>query len=255
MRIPDKAIKISVVSYLNSKPFIYGIQHSGLLKNIDLELDIPSVCAEKLLTGKADIGLVPVAIIPQNKNFNIISDFCIGTKNEVYSVALFSEVPIDEIENVYLDFHSRTSVMLTRILFKNYWKKSPNFLQADEDFISKISGKNAGVIIGDRTFGLHEKFNFVYDLASNWFDYTGLPFVFACWVSTKTLDEKFLTFFNEALRFGLDHVEDVIEEYENNSVYNTDVKKYLTHYLDYNLDAPKKQALQRFWKEIENINK
>ena len=58
-------IKISAVSYLNSKPFIYGLQHSENLNYIDLQLDIPSVCAQKLMEGKVDVGLIPIATIPE----------------------------------------------------------------------------------------------------------------------------------------------------------------------------------------------
>ncbi len=95
-------VKVSAVSYLNTKPFIYGIQHSSLMDQIDLALDIPSVCAQKLIDGKADLGLVPVAILPLLKEYHIISDYCIGAVKPVTSVMLFSKVPVEEVMQVML---------------------------------------------------------------------------------------------------------------------------------------------------------
>ncbi|MBA3902015.1 MAG: ABC transporter substrate-binding protein, partial [Bacteroidetes bacterium] len=84
-------IRISAVSYLNTKPFLYGIQNSDALThfNIDLKTDLPSVCAEKLLANEADLGLVPVAIIPKLKEYHIISDYCIGAIGPVKTVMLY----------------------------------------------------------------------------------------------------------------------------------------------------------------------
>ena len=109
-------VKISVVSYLNSKPFIYGIEHSGLLKNFILEEDMPAVCAQKLIAGNTDIGLVPVAILPLLKDHYFVSDYCIGATQSVTSVMMFSRVPLENIKTITLDYQSRTSVALVKIL-------------------------------------------------------------------------------------------------------------------------------------------
>src|SRR4051812_36736309 len=123
-------IKISIVSYLNSKPFVYGIEHSDLLNEIDLQQDIPSVCAQKLIDGKVDIGLIPVAVLPLLKEKYIISDYCIGAVGKVASVMLYSDVPLDRISSVLLDYQSRTSVTLVKVLAKNFWKISPEWISA-----------------------------------------------------------------------------------------------------------------------------
>ncbi len=146
-------LKISVVSYLNSKPFIYGLEHSDLMNEIDLQLDIPSTCAQKLMDGIVDIGLVPVAIIPKLKEAHIISDYCIGAVGKVASVCLYSEVPLNEIKTILLDYQSRTSVTLVKVLAREHWKISPEWQNASENFENSVSGTTAAVIIGDRTFG------------------------------------------------------------------------------------------------------
>jgi chorismate dehydratase len=149
-----KKIRISAVSYLNSLPFVYGLTHSSLINECDISLDIPSVCAEKLINGTVDIGLIPVAAIPQVPNATIISDYCIGANGEVKTVCLFSEVPLNEIKTILLDYQSRTSVLLVKILAKEFWKINPEFINAEAGFEQKIKGTTAGVVIGDRTFEL-----------------------------------------------------------------------------------------------------
>ena len=105
-------IKVSCVSYLNSQPFIYGLKNNSIINEIELSLDVPSVCAEKILSGKADIGLIPVAVIPQLKESHIISDYCIGADGKVETVLLLSDVPLEKIKSILLDYQSRTSVLL-----------------------------------------------------------------------------------------------------------------------------------------------
>ena len=95
-------IKVSAVSYTNSKPFVYGIMHSGILDQIDLSLDIPSVCANKLIENQVDIGLVPVAALLHIENYQIISNYCIGANGAVDSVFIFSNKPIQEIKILQL---------------------------------------------------------------------------------------------------------------------------------------------------------
>src|SRR5437867_12268285 len=90
----NNVIKVSCVSYLNSQPFIYGLKNNSIINEIDLSLDVPSVCAEKLRSGSVDIGLVPVAVIPQLKESHIISDYCIGADGKVETVLLLSDVPL-----------------------------------------------------------------------------------------------------------------------------------------------------------------
>jgi len=115
-------IKISAVSYTNTLPFIYGIENSKIINHIELSKDIPSVCAQKLLENKVDLGLIPVVILPKLNHYEIISDYCIGASGPVKSVILASFKPLNEIKTIFLDYHSRSSVMLTRILANKFWK-------------------------------------------------------------------------------------------------------------------------------------
>lgn len=241
-------IKITAVSYLNTKPFIYGIYRSELAEHIDLQLDIPSECARKLAAGEVDLALAPVAVLPEVPQPRIVSDFCIGAVGPVRTVSLFSDVPLREIRRVFLDFHSKTSVTLVQVLCREFWKISPEFVPAPADFIERIGGDTAAVIIGDRTIGLDGRFRYNYDLAEAWLAWTGLPFVFAAWASNRPLSEEFLEKFNAALLAGIERVPELVQVLP--TMPGFDVADYFKNCISYDLDEAKWAGMNLFLEKI-----
>jgi chorismate dehydratase len=239
----DRKIRVGAVSYLNTKPLLYGIERSAIRKDIELIIDYPSSIATMLLNDEIDMGLVPVAIMPQMEEAYINGEYCIGSNGNVASVCLFSDVPVDRIERVVLDYQSRTSVQLARILLKEYWRVKPELIDGGKDFRTQIRGTTAGVVIGDRAFEQRTISPYVYDLAEAWKVLTGLPFVFAAWISNKPLDPAFVQAFDEANRQGVAHIDDVVAE---NPYSLFPLHDYFTKHLDYRLDAFKRKGLEKF---------
>lgn len=225
-------------------------QNADFLSQVDLQKDIPSSCAQKLLNNEVDLGLVPVAIIPQLKNAQIISDYCIGAVGKVKSVLLVSDVPLEEIENIYLDYHSRTSVRLCQLLAEEYWKIRPTYLEAAPGFETDIEGQTAGVIIGDRTFNLPKQFKYIYDLSEEWMKWQKLPFVFAAWVSNKKMEDSFIKDFNQVLADGINHIDEAIAKYKLNLISPYAQADYLKNDISYSLDENKQKGLELFLSTI-----
>jgi chorismate dehydratase len=247
----DEIVKISIVSYTNSLPFVYGLEANQNRFLHSLEKDIPSVCAQKLIDEKVDIGLIPVASIPKIKVAHIVSDYCIGADGKVASVLLLSCVPINEIENIGLDFQSRTSAQLIQILAKKFWKINPNWIPADENYLNKFQGTTAALVIGDRTFSIKNNFPFAIDLAEEWKNYTGLPFVFACWVANKKISDAVLQKFSAALDFGISNKNKVIENLKSRNINGLDPEKYLTKNIQFLLNGEMKKGLDLFFKHLK----
>ncbi|MBL0057118.1 MAG: menaquinone biosynthesis protein [Chitinophagaceae bacterium] len=242
-------IKVGAVSYLNTKPLIYGFEQGLMKDSVDLIFDYPSRIAEQLQQKQIDIGLIPVAAIPLISGGRILSDYCIGSEGDVASVCLFSDVPIEEIDTVLLDYQSRTSVALVQILLRKYWKIKPVFKSASEGYEKNISGKTAGVVIGDRAFEQRHRSAYHYDLAGAWKELTGLPFVFAAWVSAVDLSPEFEVDFNRANQLGLSNLDTVIAR-EGYDLY--DLQRYFTVNISYRLDEEKKKGLQLFLQYLSN---
>jgi chorismate dehydratase len=241
----SKKIRVGAVSYLNTKPLLYGLQHHAVSESIELIEDYPANLARALQNNTIDIGLVPVAVIPKLPEAHLISDYCIGATGPVASVCIFSNVPMEEIQTLYLDYQSKTSVNLAKVLLKNYWKKEVQFLEAPKNFMNLIDGNTAAVIIGDRALDKFDSYPFRYDLAEAWIGYTAKPIVFATWVSNKQLDVGFIASFNEANALGLTNINTVIEQLSAD--YNSyDLHTYFTKNISYTLNAAKKEGMAQF---------
>lgn len=236
-------VKISAVSYTNTLPFLYGLQHSPVIDEISLSLDVPSTCAYKLIHGQADLGIVPVAALPDIPNAEIVSDYCLGATGAVNSVFIYSEKPIESIKSLRLDSQSRTSNALARILLRHYWK--------NERVVLVEGAADAYVEIGDRTFGKQHAHPYVYDLSWHWREFTGLPFTFAVWVANKPLKASFIQAFNDALAYGLNQRDTLIAELP--ARIDFDYRQYLMENIDYQYNDEKREAVATFLKWIESL--
>ncbi len=242
-----KKVRVGAVSYLNTKPLIYGFEQGMMKDRIELINDYPARIAAMLQHDEIDVGLVPVAIIPHLKESHIITDICIGAEGPVASVGLFSEVPVDQIKSVLLDYQSRSSVALAKVLLKEHWKITPELVPAREDFRDHIKGTTAGVVIGDRALEQRKISPYIYDFGEAWKELTGLPFVFAAWISNKPLEEDFIAEFAEANRFGLHRIDEVVAK---NPYPVFDLKKYYTQCISYQLTDAKKEGLALFLEKL-----
>ncbi|OQA11439.1 MAG: Chorismate dehydratase [Bacteroidetes bacterium ADurb.Bin397] len=246
-------IKVSCVSYLNSIPFVSGLRILESEKLITLSLDTPADCAAKLIRGEVDLGLIPVATIPLVPGGQIVTDFCIGAKGAVKSVTLLSEVPLAQIKTILLDYQSRTSVNLTRILAKEFWRISPAWQAGEAGFENQIRGNVAGVVIGDRSLQMRDGFPYVYDLSEEWFKFTNMPFVFACWVTTKNLQKEFIDRLNAVFADGIDAIPALVEKLKGNADFYEASEDYLKNFLQYNLDDSMRKAMGLFLEKVRAL--
>lgn len=248
-------VRISAVRYANTYPFIYGITESGFDRKVDLSTDHPADCARKLISNEADVGLIPVAAIPMVKNSEIITDYCLGAYGKVRTVLLLSNCDFKDIKAINLDYRSRSSVNLARVLAKNYWKKEYDWKSTSELFdFCKIPDKEAIVLIGDQCFQFERCFAHKVDLAEEWHKFTGLPFAFACWTANKKLGSEFLEEFNNVLGMGVKNIPAVVEKYGNTGIIKgEDLRIYLTENMNFDLNEDKRKAINLFLEYIDKL--
>lgn len=240
-------LKVSAISYLNTTPFVYGLRNSAVIEQVDISFHTPSECARMLKAGLVDMGIVPVAVVPDLTEYHIIGSYCIGAVGKVRSVAVYATAPLEELDTIYLDFESRTSVLLCQVLAREYWKVNPTFspLRSLAEVDTK-RGKVGYVLIGDKTFGYDGLFPYKYDLAEEWMAFRKLPFVFAAWVANKPLDSLLVQQFDEAFGYGVKNIAKVVEQ----DVHNFDkglALDYLTNNISYDFDCAKQEGLSNFW--------
>lgn len=242
--------KVAIVNYLNTLPFLHGLRSSGFVNEMELIEVMPSLCARYFSEQKVDVSLVPVGALPASPG-SLFSPYGIACNGPVASVCLLSEVPLHQIKSVLLDYQSRTSVLLIRILFEKHWKLFPSFQAAGEGFEDTIRGNTAGLVIGDRALRMSPLYPHVIDLGQAWKAYTGLPFVFAVWMYNHRLGGDFIQRFNKALQFGLDHIDAVIH---NNPSYDAPfLKHYFNRNIHYQLGPEYLEGMRLFFQEKQNL--
>lgn len=201
-------VKIAAVSYLNTLPFVYGIQNAQ--RNslcAELLLAVPSECARLFKEDKVDVALVPVAALEECGTDFTMLNYCLAADQEVRSVVIFSNSPLKDIKKIYLDIHSRTSRELAKLLCRKKWGITAQFVDiGDYSTIDSNSSKVGYLLIGDKVFNYENIFKFSYDLASEWREHTGFPFVFAVWVAKNTLKKEECQAIENALQEGVESI-------------------------------------------------
>lgn len=243
-------IKLSLVSYNNTLPFQYVFQHADFSPySAHLSKDYPSLCASKLIKAEADVGIVPVAAMISQPHLRRVTDFCIGAVGKVKTVALLSDVPISQLQNIRLDYQSRTSNLLAKLLCHFYWKKPVTFLDGYHGFETSKEENTGKIVIGDRVFELSAEYEYVYDLAEEWNKFTGLPFVFAAWYADVSVKDDFIKLFNRQMHHWFDRYWDS-SEFLSLDGY---MKNYLLQNISFSFDCEKRKGLDLFLKMASGV--
>lgn len=228
------ALRLGAVSYLNTKPLVYGLD--AFPAEFDIRFDVPSKCATLLHDGNVDLGLIPaIEYLRGREPYFIVPDVAIASDGEVATVALFTRKPIADVETIALDLSSRTSVALTRVLCAKQWRIEPAFTPAEPDLEAMLSRSDAALVIGDPAFDIDPAARKVtkIDLGAEWTKLTGLPFVYAMWVGragAATMSQ--CRALQQARDHGLAHLDAIARDVSGG---DRDVERRSLHYLRDNL--------------------
>ncbi|WP_437205206.1 menaquinone biosynthetic enzyme MqnA/MqnD family protein [Planctomicrobium sp. SH664] len=244
---PGSRIRIGAVSYLNSKPLIEGL--ADLCPDADLVLDYPSRLADDLAKGKLHVALIPSVESFSDPDYEIVSDACIATHGPVMSVKLFSRVPPGEITTLALDEGSRTSAALVQIMLDERYGVRPSLQKLPLGQSFQDTNADAVLLIGDRAMSPPaEKFHTVWDLGEEWVHWTGLPFVFAMWVTRKGTElQNVEQQLSAARNAGVENIEAVAERGANQLQLPYDLTlNYLKRNLHFTLGPAERTGLRLF---------
>ncbi|MBK8956101.1 MAG: menaquinone biosynthesis protein [Saprospiraceae bacterium] len=237
--------KLASVKYLNSLPFSYALDRLEQRGLLNWERALPSECAGLLKNDFVDIALLPVGALCDFEKLYGITPYCIGSNSAVKTVRLFSNYKFDEIEQIVLSDASRTSNILLKILVENYWKWNGILIKNNKD--QEIRLKTARVIIGDEVFVSEHQYKYSMDLGLEWNKFTGLPFVFAIWVSKFKIDEVFETALTQAFAEDLNYFL-VNEDFNQYNIPAEILSSYFKDCISYDLTEQKRKAIEAFLK-------
>lgn len=240
-------IRLGAVSYLNTRPLVYGLEQSDRLS---LRFDVPARCANLLHAHEVDLGLIPSIEYPGH-GYAIVPGISIASDGPVASVALFSNRPIEQIGSIALDTSSRTSVALLRVLCARWFEIEPQLSPMPPDFESMLRTCDAALVIGDNALfadadAMHlEKI----DLGEEWVGMTGLPFVYAFWAGRPgILDREDIAALQQARDRGLKATEAIGRQmYPDDPTKASRADRYLRDNVKYALGEPEVAGLRRFY--------
>jgi chorismate dehydratase len=244
-----KKFKVAVVSYINTYPFIEGIRRSGLANEIELIIAPPFQCADLILSNSVDLSLSPIEALPTLKHYDVVSKYCIGCEGAVRTVALFSNKPFQSLTHIVLDPQSRTSNKLIQILCSKYWKREIIFLSPLSEPGIADNGTTGRLAIGDKVFEMEAQYRYKIDLGEAWWRATGLPFVFALWVSRYPLSGEFKSKFDNALKLGIEAIGKM--NFGVNPDQSQRMNTYLKHSISYLFDAEKMKAMDLYLEDLQ----
>jgi chorismate dehydratase len=276
-------LRISIVEFLNTAPLVWGFTDGPLAGKYDLSFAVPSQCAEDLRAGRADVGIIPAIEYQRMENVVALPGMAIAAKNEVRSLLVVSKVPIEMAQTFALDTNSRSSVGLARILCQRHWNIAPEFIDMAPDPEAMLARADAALVIGDPALRLRLTVDalqakvprtdgaegccccggedgqaikgietlFIYDIAQQWREMTGLPCVLALWVARRgAITPEIVADFEASREYGLARLGEIAEGAALKlELPPHELELYLTENINFSLDAENMAGLKLYYEE------
>ena len=240
-------LRLACVEYYNTLPFLHGL---SLLESNQLEIELvlapPAECSQLYLSDAVDIALIPVGALDKLDAYRLMDTYCIGCNGAVDTVAILSQVPIQAITTLHLDPQSNTSNRLVQILCREYWNINPKYSNHSKNY-----DQESILAIGDKVFDLESKYQYKYDLGATWKAHTGLPFVFAVWITKPSVNQEFIEIIDQAFHRGMSHPDQWIPNHLNTQRDN--LMKYLTENIVFSFVDSMREALNLFNSKLEAL--
>ena len=255
--------RISASSYSNTAPLIWSFLYGQNHGKIEIILDTaPARSAELLTQDRVDAALVPVIAYQFIDGARLIPDVCVGAKELVRSVCLVTKgQDLADVKTVSLDVSSRTSVVLTKIIFREFLGFEPEYRDAEPDVAAMLSESDCALIIGDPALSIADDLSELgavargsntpslhirkFDLANLWRQYTGFGFVFAMWMTRR---DKVQIDFAAARDEGLAHIDEIVSNYESEiPLSRQELKEYLSENISYSVDDSMRQGMKLYF--------
>lgn len=243
--------RISASNYSNSAPLIWSFLYGAHRHRCELILDnAPARSAELLAENRVDAALVPVIEFQRIADALLVPNVCVGARETVKSVCLVTDGrDLKTVRSVALDVSSKTSVALTKIIFREFCGFEPLYASAQPDLRRMLASADAALLIGDPALSIDETRYRKFDLARLWKDFTGCGFVFAMWM---TRAEKLATArsidFSAARDEGLAHLDEIISNYESHiPLRRADFAEYLSENVSYTIDDSMQRGLELYF--------
>ena len=274
-----KRLRVSIVEYLNAAPLVWSFTDGPLADKYDLSFTVPSQCAEDLRRGDADLGIIPTIEYQRMDGMVALPGMAIASKHEVRSLLVVAKKPIELAQRIALDTSSRSTIGLVKILAREHWRITPEFVEAAPDPSEMLRESDAALVIGDPALRISLKMEavagkspsgeqccqgdpdempvpgfetlYVYDVIHQWRELTGKPAVLAMWVGRRdAVTPEVLADFTASKQFGLERVREISEAASIKlDLPPRALERYLTENIHFDLDEENLAGLQLYFEK------
>lgn len=249
--------RVCAVSYLNTIPLVWGALHGPQRSEIDLTFAVPSICADRVAGGMADVGIIPVIEMARH-GFSAVPGVGIASRGPVRSILLVSKVPFDRIQTLAGDAGSRSSVQLARVILQRRFGVTPAVFSSEPDLVKMLNSADAALLIGDAALSIDpaELDYPCLDLGEEWTSLTGLPMVFAMWAGRETaVTPRLGRLLQDSCDFGLANLDRIIpEEAERRGFPEWLVHHYLTRHIVFHLGEEEERGLKTYLAYVRELD-
>lgn len=276
-------LRISIVEFLNTAPLVWGFTDGPLRGKYELEFTVPSQCAESLRRGSADVAIIPAVEYQRMDHVVVLPGMSVAAKGPVRSILVIAKKPIDMAKRIALDTSSRSSQALVRILCRERWHIEPEFVPAAPEPSAMLDQADAALVIGDPALRIAVKTEqmaarvasagaccggdpndlpvpghqtlFVYDVAHEWREMTGLPCVLAIWVARRgVVTPEVAADFAASKQYGMARIAEIAEGAEAKLKMPADaLESYLRENIDFSLDEQNLQGLELYFQKCAEL--
>ena len=269
----DARLRIAAIDFLNPAPLMWDFEHppqnQELALHYSLERMTPSECAQRLSTGEADLGLVPIAALATSSQFHVLPGCAIASKGHIRSLLLVRRAnqPLEAIRTVAADTASRTTVTYARMLFRLWGNPQARFLPQAVDLDRMLASADAAVVIGDPALYARQDIAarlartgeelIYYDMAEEWRAQTGLPYISAVWCTAQDCAsvEDIAQDCIRSRDHGLEHIDDLVDEWAPRmNLPTATVRDYLSNNLHYVLDQECIDGVKGFFRTAAEMD-
>ena len=247
-------MRIAASSYSNTAPLIWSFLYGSKHGCAELILDnAPARSVEMLAGDGVDAALTPVIAYEALTGVKLVPDVCVGTRRSVRSVCLVTRGgPLESVRSVALDVSSRTSVVLTKIIFREFLGFEPKWCEAKPDVGAMLAASDCALLIGDPALRVTapptdtvDAAYQVFDLAELWHSFTGLGFVFAMWMTRLPASPVDFAAVRDE---GLQHIDEIASNYAGEiNLSRDELRQYLTSNISYEIDRSMRAGLELYF--------
>jgi predicted solute-binding protein len=276
-------LRISIVEYLNTAPLVWGFTDGPLSGKYELEFTVPSQCAESLRRGTADVAIIPAVEYQRMDHVVVLPGMSVAAKGPVRSILVIAKKPIELAKKIALDTSSRSSQALVRLLCRERWRIEPEFVAAAPEPSAMLDEADAALLIGDPALRIVVKMDelarrlasdgkccggdpndmpvpghetlFVYDVAHEWREMTGLPCVLAIWVARRgVVTPEVLADFAASKEYGMARIGEIAEGAEAKLKMPAEaLESYLRNNIDFSLDEENLSGLELYFRKCAEL--